>query len=318
MVHVVYNGGVICAYLIIDGIVCVTHSAMLVQFPCQPSPTEHHPMNLDDLLDVADNPDFIPGIYNYCDRWCERCGFTDRCLQYVKDRDRPLPIDEDGELDSEALMEQLGEILQASADLLRKMAAEEGIDLDAIDTDEIEAARERLDAAVDAHPLSVAADSYARLAYGWFEAAGPDFQAKGEQWETFLRLNIPGIDVVDQALELKDAVEVIQWYEFFVPVQVASALHIRLDPDPYDAAATAARADSTAKIALIAMDRSLAAWTLLLRALPQRETETLEILSLLDRLRRDFEEFFPDARAFVRPGFDTPEIGTRMNTDEHG
>ena len=24
----------------------------------------------------------IPGIYNYCDRWCERCPFTSRCLNF--------------------------------------------------------------------------------------------------------------------------------------------------------------------------------------------------------------------------------------------
>jgi predicted protein tyrosine phosphatase len=32
------------------------------------------------LLKLASDPKFIPGIYNYCDRWCERCPFTSRCL----------------------------------------------------------------------------------------------------------------------------------------------------------------------------------------------------------------------------------------------
>jgi len=40
-------------------------------------------MNTDDLLNLADNPRFIPGIYNYCDRWCERCPLTARCLNYA-------------------------------------------------------------------------------------------------------------------------------------------------------------------------------------------------------------------------------------------
>ena len=35
-------------------------------------------MNLVDLTDLTDNPDFIEGIYNYCDRWCERCPLTAR------------------------------------------------------------------------------------------------------------------------------------------------------------------------------------------------------------------------------------------------
>ena len=63
--------------------------------------------------------------------------------------------------------------------------------------------------------------------------------------------------------------------------------------------------DGSAKVALIAVDRSIAAWSKLLRTFPERETETLEILAHLVRLRREAEQEFPHARAFVRPGFDT-------------
>jgi hypothetical protein len=43
-------------------------------------------MNSDDLLDMAGNSRFISVIYNYCDRWCERCAFTGRCLTYASGR----------------------------------------------------------------------------------------------------------------------------------------------------------------------------------------------------------------------------------------
>jgi len=35
------------------------------------------------LADLADNPVFISGIYNYCDRWCERCALTSRSFLYA-------------------------------------------------------------------------------------------------------------------------------------------------------------------------------------------------------------------------------------------
>src|SRR5258705_2000420 len=35
------------------------------------------------LTELAGNPDLISGIYNYCDRWCERCPLTSRCLVYA-------------------------------------------------------------------------------------------------------------------------------------------------------------------------------------------------------------------------------------------
>jgi len=33
-----------------------------------------------DLQKLAADPKYVKGIYNYCDRWCERCPFTSRCL----------------------------------------------------------------------------------------------------------------------------------------------------------------------------------------------------------------------------------------------
>lgn len=32
----------------------------------------------------AEDSRFIEGIYNYCDRWCERCPFASRCLNYAQ------------------------------------------------------------------------------------------------------------------------------------------------------------------------------------------------------------------------------------------
>ena len=37
-------------------------------------------MDKEELLKRAKDPKYIPGIYNYCDRWYERCQFTSRCL----------------------------------------------------------------------------------------------------------------------------------------------------------------------------------------------------------------------------------------------
>ena len=62
--------------------------------------------------------------------------------------------------------------------------------------------------------------------------------------------------------------------------------------------------DGSAKIALIALDRSLAAWANLLRHFSEKENETLHLLAHLERLRRSLEAAFPAARAFIRPGFD--------------
>jgi hypothetical protein len=39
-------------------------------------------MNFKKFSRLVNNPRNISGIYNYCDRWCERCPFTLRCATY--------------------------------------------------------------------------------------------------------------------------------------------------------------------------------------------------------------------------------------------
>ena len=78
------------------------------------------------------------------------------------------------------------------------------------------------------------------------------------------------------------------------------------DPE-FEAALAAAEqndSDGSAKVALIAIERSIGAWTRLRAHLPDRADELLDLLVMLDRLRRATDAQFPAARAFKRPGFD--------------
>ncbi|MEA3208237.1 MAG: hypothetical protein QOE70_1294 [Chthoniobacter sp.] len=60
----------------------------------------------------------------------------------------------------------------------------------------------------------------------------------------------------------------------------------------------------TAKVALISIDRSIAAWAALRELFPEHEGSVLEVLRQLGRLRTGVEAKFPQARAFIRPGRD--------------
>ena len=66
-------------------------------------------------------------------------------------------------------------------------------------------------------------------------------------------------------------------------------------------------ADGSVKVALIGMDRSIGAWGALREYFPEKADDILDILVHLDRLRRKAEHLFPNARNFIRPGFDTME-----------
>ena len=75
----------------------------------------------------------IPGIYNYCDRWCERCPFTSRCLNFEMSEEKFGDL-ENTDITNEVFWQRLGETFQETLGMLKEMALEKGIDLDKIDS----------------------------------------------------------------------------------------------------------------------------------------------------------------------------------------
>ena len=76
--------------------------------------------------EIAEGKNIIPGIYNYCDRWCERCRFTHNCSVAIMESETG-PDSEDG---WDATMDYLSITFEAIGEMLRESAAEFGIDLD--------------------------------------------------------------------------------------------------------------------------------------------------------------------------------------------
>jgi hypothetical protein len=155
-------------------------------------------------------------------------------------------------------------------------------------------------------PLARAAIAYANAVNKWFENASPVFRSKGFELETLARLETGNPEA--EAAELGEFVEVIRWYQHFIYVKLSRAIGSRANEEletdeemktfPKDS-------DGSAKIALIAMDRSIAAWSGLRLALSGADDdEILNLLAQLAAIRRETEKLFPEARAFVRPGFD--------------
>lgn len=78
-------------------------------------------------------------------------------------------------------------------------------------------------------------------------------------------------------------------------------------PESQDLECILEDANGSAKVALIGIERSMAAWAGLLPHFPDQEHTILNLLATLQRLRRQVETAFPNARVFLRPGFDAED-----------
>jgi len=255
------------------------------------------------LKSLGSDPNYIPGVYNYCDRWCERCSFTNRCVNYEISEEH-FADPESRDMNNELFWQKLSETFQATLELVNEMIEEQGIDIESDDIEDIKKEEEKIRETVDNHQLIISAKEYADMAACWFESAEDFFLEKEIDLNKKVRLDLPTENPDKEAAAISDAVDVITWYLYFIQIKLMRAIHGELEdrfelPDDF-----LKDSDGSAKVALIAIDRSIAAWGKMLNYFPDQEDELFKLLVNLEQLRRNAEKVFPNARSFIRAGFD--------------
>jgi len=256
-------------------------------------------------MNYKSNPDNIPGIHNYCDRWCERCYFTSRCAVYENTNDLSP---EENDINNKAFWDRISENFANAAMMIKEAAKKHGIDLDNIpeeETREHEKREKSLELQAKKHPLGKISLQYLTAAKKLLDN-DEILKEKKEELISQMEMGIRSEkQTIDDAATIKDCIEVIQWYLFFIHVKFQRALHGKLDGEEFSEEHDFPKdSDGSAKIALIATDRSVEAWIKLLQLLPGHEDEIIPLLALLQKIKKIGETEFPDARKFVRPGFD--------------
>ena len=257
-------------------------------------------MDKEELKRIASDPKNIPGIYNYCDRWCERCQFTSRCANFTISQSQ---FDDPESLDAqnEKYWLKLSEIMQVTLEMVQDFAEENGIDLSVIDNEAHEQQEAKIQAEVKQFECTQKSLDYVKIINRWLKENQPAIDQKIEDLAELEEIGIA--TSIDELTDISDILEIIHWYKHQINVKIMRAKRSKMEEEaddddfPKDS-------DGSAKVALIGIDRSISAWGKMLDFFPASEDELLKILVRLERLRRSVEKEFPDARAFVRPGFD--------------
>lgn len=243
------------------------------------------------LLDLANNEDLVPGIYNYCDRWCERCTMTRKCLTYLHEQEMKEEAGiQNPDEENTYFWEQIRMAWEVTMELIEEDADRLGIDLNDIPEMELPEHVET--------PLEVRAKNYGLKMHDWLERNSEFFAEKAGQLVT----------INDEAsiVRYKDALEVIQWYYFFIGTKVHRA-HLDLEErqnDPDDEYNVYSDNLGSAKIAIIAIQRSMDALSVFYDGFKEREDEILGFLMELSAIKKQLLQTFPGVMDFKRPGFD--------------
>ena len=232
--------------------------------------------DLELAVEFESDPRLIPGIYNYCHGRCERCPFTGRCLTF-----RLMRADAARHPEL-ALHETIGDSFARTHGLLRDWCERQDVDAPAS----------------SGEPRHV--DPVRDLAFGYTEAAlrlvnALERLAPFHEWSPVLR----------------EALETIGWYAGMVSAKVDRALNGLAEQDGLDDEEDPVQNDwnGSAKVARMAIAESQQAWdTLLLVGQAPPDAPLRQTREQLDRIDAELASRFPQAMAFVRPGFDEPKI----------
>jgi len=250
-------------------------------------------VNRDRLKKLVAEGRLIAGVYNYCDRWCERCPQTSRCLNFsISEEEFSDPETQD--IRNEAFWRKLSDIFKETFELLKEAGEKWGIDLETLDTTtDIENMRAKEEAAEN-HVVCRAAKSYGKRVEDWFQGK------EGFSFETGFAAN--------EDLDIEEAFEVIRWYQYFIAAKVMRAIRGQREEEEERSDGFPSDSDGSAKIALVAIDRSMSAWGVISHDNHVLAESVFEMISFLDRLKQAIEKTFPNARSFIRPGFDKIDL----------
>ena len=239
-------------------------------------------------MEVRDG--FIVGIFNYCDRWCERCAFTSHCGVFADAAEMEASLDPNlkAVADAPPLPEDvpppppawMQELIAEANDACRNPPSGE----------EWERMRPRVPP--EHKPIDTRARQYAMRSHQWLVAS------EGR----------PGI-------AHERARDVIAWFHSIIAAKINRSLTTWPGEHSEDAAFDS---DGSAKVALLGIDESHAAWLELAERGVLACGEADSFVADLVWLGEALERVRPNARAFIRPAFDEPDAVARLLSGEGG
>jgi hypothetical protein len=241
--------------------------------------------------------EFISGIYNYCDRWCERCRFRNKCSLYDKEQKRLAEHESKGEdpYDWDVVLEDMKEDFAETLKLLHKAAEQHGINLDDIPEEDVEMPDP------SNHPLAIASSAYSKEASGFLKSLRDTIQKEGGDLSKRVAYMPSAEGDKEILMQILSSYDTIMWYHTLIPVKIRRALQGKMEEqDEFS------REDAlvSAKIAYLGILRSLQSLRLIYEWDEELQDPTLTLLAKVEQLRKGIDSEFPDHHEFKRPFFD--------------
>lgn len=246
-----------------------------------------------------EDKDYLPGVYNYCDRWCERCLFNSRCMVYATELEvrENLP---DGKKDDD--LEYVKAVFENVLGMLKEFVDDEDIDTNA-DSEKIKDNFNNIQQKVSEQPIIKTSLRYTKDSHEWLKENNDRLTHYFEDLKFKLELNESSEYSLDNLYKIKDTIEIITQYSTFIHVKLFRAYSNEYSEN-YDEEFKKEDTNVSAKLALIGIERSKFAWEVLKDIIGDVNDSIMILINALRRIEIETEMKFSEAKNYKRPYFD--------------
>ena len=248
---------------------------------------------------------FISGIYNYCDRWCERCAHTADCRLYYdeqRSRQRHKRKGEDPD-DMENVLQEVSRSFKKVARLLARDAKKHGLDLDEIKREAANIDPHPHERRIDEHPLCREAKRYMDGCGELLEALSPVFNDARD--DTVERAGFMDVETeAGQLAKVRQAYDVLTWDFRLIYVKIRRALDGLFDAEGEEDEwrdASLNDAAGSASVAHKCLVRDKVALLAIYEWDEQFQDTAIELLGRAERIQRALEAQIPECTTFGWP-----------------
>ncbi len=244
---------------------------------------------------AEDKNDYISSIYNYCDRWCERCEYTDNCRLFSMEIERKERSDSSDPNDMNEFAKELHKSFADTIKMIEDYTEKFGIDISSL---EEVPENDHIDT-----PLSFLSARYFQDASEYLKKLREEIKANGLE-NAAISAIIPQNPGMVELLEILECFEIIQWYHTMIPVKIERANSSSQDMDTIDRDEKEFAKydmDGSAHVAYKSILKSMTAlgkvhgWT------ENLKEETLNLIIDAGRIKTLIEKEFPGTLTFVWP-----------------
>jgi len=247
---------------------------------------------------------YINGIFNYCDRWCERCPLASECGNYAPyfegSTEELLTRDKKNRQFWNSVDNRTGEALAFT----EKIAKEQKVDVSDVEVIDTRKKFDLFQGEAKTNEVLRVGRKYEDQVDDWFDDACEKYPLRAED-VTISELKLAPDAPFENVEELNNMIEVVFRYQLQIYLKLSRAFFSKgkeeLDQQEGE------DSNGAARMIIELIDRSLVGWHVFYNSFIKEQESILPIMFTLLSIRNRLLKEFPAVMEFKRAGFDVNE-----------